>query len=176
MDKMPTAADTTPLLVSALLLVGVRVAGAVSACDTDMLDGDNELFLAPAPGNESEWRRALGAWKRECTAALNDSAPIFAEPGLLWTQTSYIQPQMHPYDRYFYEPSVGYKTDFWLDDLERRYGGVDAILFWPTYTNIGVDDRNQYDLVRALPGGAAGIAAQVAKFHARGVKVLLPYK
>ena len=73
-------------------------------------------------------------------------------PALAWTQTSYIQPQMHPYDRFFYDPETGsYTVDRFLDDLEARYGGVDAILMWPTY-NIGADDRNQFDLFRTMPG------------------------
>ena len=34
----------------------------------------------------------------------------------------------------------------WLDDVNARYGGVDSILMWPTYTNIGTDDRSQFDV------------------------------
>lgn len=65
--------------------------------------------------------------------------------------------------------------DKFLDDLETRYGGVDAILLWPTYTNIGADDRNQFDLFRAMPGGLAAVRNITAQLHARGVRVLWPY-
>jgi hypothetical protein len=30
------------------------------------------------------------------------------------------------------------------------------VLVWPTYPNMGIDDRNQYDLLADLPGGIAG--------------------
>jgi len=32
-----------------------------------------------------------------------------------------------------------------------RYGGIDKALIWPTYTNIGIDDRNTFDLIRSMP-------------------------
>ncbi len=68
-----------------------------------------------------------------------------------------------------------YTVDRFLDDLTARYGGVDAILMWPTYTNIGADDRNQFDLFRAMPGGLDAVRNVTAQLHARGVHVLWPY-
>ena len=62
----------------------------------------------------------------------------------------------------------------WLDDLEARYGGIDKALVWPTYTQIGIDDRNQWDMILTLPGGPEGVCAMVKRMHARGVKVLWP--
>jgi len=34
--------------------------------------------------------------------------------------------------------------------VTKRYGGVDSILLWPTYTNIGTDARSQFDLFSAM--------------------------
>jgi iron(II)-dependent oxidoreductase len=45
--------------------------------------------------------------------------------------------------------------------VRERFGGVDAILVWPTYTNLGVDDRNAYDMIRSLPGGISAIRTVV---------------
>lgn len=56
----------------------------------------------------------------------------------------YVEQQVHPFDRYFYDRnSHEYTVDRFLDDLANRYGGVDSILVWPTYPMIGADDRNQ---------------------------------
>jgi gamma-glutamyl hercynylcysteine S-oxide synthase len=86
-----------------------------------------------------------------------------------------MQPQLMVEDRYFYDPVAGkYTVDRYLDDLEHRYGGVDAVLVWPTYPNIGIDSRNQFDMFRDLPGGIEGIRQMVADFHRRHVRVLFP--
>ena len=79
-------------------------------------------------------------------------------------------------DRYFYDPAAGrYTVEKYLDDLQKRYGGIDSVLIWPVYPNIGIDNRNQYDMVRAMPGGIAGVKKMVDDFHRLGVKVLFPY-
>ena len=46
---------------------------------------------------------------------------------------------------------------------------------WPSYPSLGVDDRNQFDMFRAPPGGLDGVARFVAALRARGVSVLFPY-
>ena len=76
-----------------------------------------------------------------------------------------MQPQMMVQDRYFYDPVAGkYTVDRYLDDLEKRYGGIDAVLIWPTYPNMGIDNRNQHDLIRSMPGGVAGVKANDRRF------------
>jgi len=78
-------------------------------------------------------------------------------------------------DRFFYDPVAGkYTVDHYLDDLQKRYGGIDAVLIWPTYPNMGIDNRNQHDMIRCMPGGVAGLRQVIADFHKRGVRVLFP--
>ena len=116
----------------------------------------NEQIALPAdPKDLPAWRDGLAQWRASCRAAIGYTGKIYDEPALNWTSTSYIQPQSHPYDRLFYDvASHSYTMDVFLADLTQRYGGIDSVLVWPTYTNIGMDDRNQFDLIRAMPGGA----------------------
>jgi len=96
-------------------------------------------------------------------------------PELQWIHTDFMQPQMMVHDRYFYDPVAHkYTVDRYLDDLQNRFGGIDAVLIWATYPNMGIDDRNQLDMVKSMPGGYAGVRKMVEDFHRRGVKVLFP--
>jgi iron(II)-dependent oxidoreductase len=42
------------------------------------------------------------------------------------------------------------------------------------YPNLGVDARNQLDMIAAMPGGIAGVRSMIESFHRRGVRVLFP--
>lgn len=79
-------------------------------------------------------------------------------------------------DRCFYDPELQkYTPGKCLDDYEKRYGGVGRVLIWPGYPNIGIDERNQFDLYRDVPGGLDGLRGAIAEIQKRGVKVCIPF-
>jgi iron(II)-dependent oxidoreductase len=139
-----------------------------------------ELLVGPGtPEDFSGWLAGMRAYRQEMQSLLKrkggDFPDPYAEPALQWCQRSFIQPQMMAHDRYFYDPVANrYTVGRYLQDLNRRYGGIDSVLIWPTYPNIGVDNRNQFDLWRDMPGGIPGLRKMVAEFHRYGVRVLLP--
>ena len=50
---------------------------------------------------------------------------------------------MMVHDRYFYDTATQkYTVDRCLDDLQHRYGGVDSVLVWHTYPNLGIDEMS----------------------------------
>jgi gamma-glutamyl hercynylcysteine S-oxide synthase len=122
-----------------------------------------------------EWLDDVTHWRMERRIRTGFDDARYLSPQLSWTQSSFIQPQMMVQDRYFYDPQTGkYTVDRYLDDLDKRYGGIDAVLVWPTYPNMGIDDRNQHDMIRSMPGGIEGVRKMVDDFHRRGVRVLFP--
>ena len=84
---------------------------------------------------------------------------------------------MHPFDKYFYckgdedgggkkkkktntkttytkcGSTPGYTPGRFLNDLKKRFGGIDSLLMWPVYPMVGVDRRNIINLFDAMPGG-----------------------
>jgi formylglycine-generating enzyme required for sulfatase activity len=121
------------------------------------------------------WLADITHWRNERRIRIGYNGSRYDLPALQWTQSSFIQPQMMVHDRYFYDPIGGkYTVDRYLDDLEKRYGGIDSVLIWPTYPNMGIDNRNQHDMIRSMPGGVSGVKQMIADFHRRSVRVLFP--
>jgi formylglycine-generating enzyme required for sulfatase activity len=121
------------------------------------------------------WIRGLREWRQEHLIRIGFDDAIYGRPELQWAQRNFVHALLMVEDRFFYDPiAQRYTVDRYLDDLEQRFGGVDSVLIWYIYPNIGIDDRNQFDLIEDLPGGIEGLRAVVADFHRRGVKVFLP--
>ncbi|HEY4276235.1 MAG TPA: SUMF1/EgtB/PvdO family nonheme iron enzyme [Rhizomicrobium sp.] len=149
------------------------------ACYTAMENFEN-LRAGPAPAactqkSHEEWLKDVRHWRDERRIRIGYDDARYRMPELAWTRSSFFQPQAMMQDRYLYDPVRNvYTVDRYLDDLKTRYGGIDSVLLWPTYPNMGIDDRNQHDLIRSLPGGIDGVRQMVGDFHRRGVKVLFP--
>ena len=127
------------------------------------------------PEVHKDWLADLKYWRSERKIRVGYDGFRYEIPALKWTQSSYIQPQMMVQDRFFYDPKLNrYTVDRYIDDLEKRYGGIDAVLIWPTYPNMGIDNRNQLDMIRSMPGGTDGVRRMIDDFHRRGVRVLFP--
>ena len=157
---MHAAASGDMVVIAAVILAAATATN--QACGSYGPD----LQLIPAPpdnrtaAEHATWLGELCDWRRACRASLGLNDSIFGQPALRWTQTAYITVQMHPFDTYFYA-SGNYTVQRWLSDLGTRYGGVDAALVWPTYPQLGYDDRSAFDMVTLLPGGLDGVRAVV---------------
>jgi gamma-glutamyl hercynylcysteine S-oxide synthase len=178
------------VLASFMAVALMTAAGTVSAQDSHFrpdhqqiptpgclnMRGAWEGGSAPCTQNEHDsWLADIRHWREERRIRIGYDGSRYGLPAFKWTQSSFFQPQMMVEDRYFYDPVAHrYTVDRYLDDLEKRYGGIDAVLIWPTYPNMGIDNRNQHDMIRSMPGGIPGVRQMIADFHRRGVRVLFP--
>lgn len=134
-------------------------------------------WMIDANASAGDWLTELRDWRTEHLVRLGYTDVNYRRPELQWAQRNFVHAQMMVEDRYFYDVETAqYTVDKYLDDLEARFGGLDSVLIWYIYPNIGIDDRNQFDLAHTLPGGIDGLKAAVQAFQARGVKVFLPAK
>jgi len=126
-------------------------------------------------GSVDDWVRELRDWRREHLTRIGYDDANYRRPELQWAQRNFVHAQMMVEDRYFFDASTGkYTVDRYLDDLQQRFGGIDSVLIWFVYPNIGIDDRNKIDLAHDMPGGIDGLRVAVDDFHRRGVRVFLP--
>jgi gamma-glutamyl hercynylcysteine S-oxide synthase len=136
----------------------------------------SEVFLA-GPGDPSDptWLPGMEAWRAQRHTQLRMDESDYINPDLAWTQRTFSQVQLLVWDRSIYDPETRqYTPEKFLAETESRLGPIDAVLLWYVYPNIGVDDRNQFDLLRNLPGGLPALKKLVDDFHRHNVKVLFP--
>ena len=113
------------------------------------------------PDDHRSFLDALRHWRKVRRIYVGYDGSRYDLPALKWAQSSFIQPQAMVEDRYLYDPAVRkYTVDRYLADVDQRYGGIDSILLWPVYPNLGIDDRNQLDMIAAMPGVTATITVR----------------
>lgn len=149
----------------------------VTLCAQIRLQGaEGELIAGPEqPSQRAQWLDSLQRWRTHEKDHLQYNGKAYTDKALSWIPGTFMYAQIMAHDRYLYDPATRqYTVNRFLDDLTTRYGGLDAVLIWPTYPNIGIDNRNQFDLVADMPGGKAALKQMIRDFHKRGVRVFFP--
>ena len=172
MRAATTLRQTMCLCSLAVLLLSVL---QVRGQDTAYPPVDAQIPGPPTGSASLSWLADLKHWREERLVRMGYDGRNYARPELRWTQRNFICVQMMVEEATFFDRKKGvYTVDGYLDALEKQYGGIDSVLIWDTYPNLGVDDRNQFDRLRDLPGGIAAVKDMVAAIHRRNVKVLFP--
>lgn len=95
---------------------------------------------------------------------------------LSWTHGNFLMGFVFIWDHTFFDPVRGeYLVDEYCKTMEREFGGLQSVILWHSYPNIGVDEKNQFDYFEALPGGIGGLKNVVDDFHRNGVRVFITY-
>jgi len=118
-------------------------------------------------------------WIAQQTRQAAQAAPLdlslYDRKDLQWLCKNFVCHFTFMYDESFYHPDSGYKVESFLRDGKEEFGGYDSILLWHAYPRIGLDDRNQFDFYRDMPGGLEGLSKVVDQFHSHNVKVFINY-
>jgi formylglycine-generating enzyme required for sulfatase activity len=101
---------------------------------------------------------------------------LLARKDLQWFRNTYITHLMMTWDRRFYDYADGksYLNEF-LEKGKRLYGGTDVLGIWPTWPALGMDERNQWDMFRDLPGGFAGLRRMSDMCRTKGTRFFICY-
>ena len=135
--------------------------------------------LIPLPDHPQEWmkfRESMTEWRKEMRSMLNYQDALYSNPDFKWVSSAYNCYFLMMYDELFYDRITNhYKVDEFLNWGEKEFGRLDIVVLWHAYPRIGLDDRNQFDFYREMPGGLSGIRKVTEQMHQRGVKVYINY-
>ena len=95
---------------------------------------------------------------------------------LAWSHDNFVMGFVYMWDHSFYDTARGtYRVDEYCRTMQQEFGGMQSVILWHSYPNIGVDNRNQFDFFDAMPGGMQALKDAVDAFHRNGVKVFITY-
>ena len=139
------------------------------------IEPEYEAFHGPTNSSSfASWYRDMVKERNRILSDIQFDDSLYKDTDLAWASINYIQPQVMVHDKMLYDrKSNSWTIQKFLDDALERYGGIDSILIWQAYPNLGIDDRNQWMLLDDLPAG--GLAVLTEQFHSRNVKVFIAY-
>jgi hypothetical protein len=132
-----------------------------------------KIFSGPAdPADRPAWRETLRAWRADARERHGYTGAAYARPEAAWAARCSTVAQVWLWDELLYSFEEGrFTPDRFLADARERFGGLSAVVLWHAYPVIGLDDRNQWDFYRDVPG----LAELVGVLHDAGLHVFVDY-
>ncbi len=113
------------------------------------LDGAKIIAAPDDPAEWPAWRDALARWRDGARAGYDGSA----YERLTWTQSCFSVALVWLWDERLYDHEAQrFTPERLLDEADAEFGGYDGIVLWHAYPVIGIDERNQFDWYRDVPG------------------------
>ena len=101
---------------------------------------------------------------------------LYEREDLKWISKAYAMHLLMAWDKDFYDQK---EDKFTVHNFAKRnklwFGGDEVIGIWPTWPTLGLDQRNQWDLFRDLPGGLDQLAAISDSLNFGGTKFFISY-
>jgi iron(II)-dependent oxidoreductase len=101
---------------------------------------------------------------------------LYERNDLKWIRDAKIIYLQFAWDQDFYSRD---KNSYMLEEQmlkgKRHFGGYDVIGIWPTWPRLGVDERNQWDLYRDMPGGITALRSLSLKAKEQQTRFFIAY-
>lgn len=146
--------------------------------ETILMPGGSVSYFMYADLYKGEWQEGVREvfQKRYLYDLSEFNDELYKRTDLQWIKKAYVMHLMMAWDKDYFD----YKTGrFNWQKFQQRgkewYGGDDVICVWPTWPSLGLDQRNQFDLYRDLPGGLPALRAQADSLRLNGTKFFIAY-
>ena len=140
--------------------------------------GASVLYSIYADDHDGDWHEGVrlmfhDRWLYDL-GSFNDS--LFQRGDLAWIRHSYLMTLLFAWDENYYDRFKGeYAFDKFIGEKRSLLGNYDVFMIWPTWPRLGLDQRNQFDLYRDMPGGLTELKRQAGLMHGTGGKYFISY-
>src|ERR1700712_1775898 len=136
--------------------------------DWAAMDASKIIAAPDDPADWDRWRAVLAAWRSGAADRHGFSTGAYEVAEGRWTQRCFAVAQVWLWDELLYDAvAERFTPERLLAEADERLGGFDGIMLWHAYPVIGIDERNQWDFYRDVPG----LADLVRHLQAAGVAV-----
>lgn len=102
---------------------------------------------------------------------------LYERQELSWIQKSFIGHFVAAWDKHFYDnESMTYTYPAFQEDMRSLYGGDDYNIIWHGFPMLGIDQRNQWDMFRDMPGGINAMKGLSEHARTHGASFMASYK
>jgi gamma-glutamyl hercynylcysteine S-oxide synthase len=101
---------------------------------------------------------------------------LYRRADLHWIRDAKMIHLLMAWDQRFYDSKKKeYRLEKFITGSKSLYGGDDVLGIWPTWPALGLDQRNQWDMYKSLPGGLKALRKLSDKAHQLGSKLFIAY-
>ncbi|MBL7845536.1 MAG: SUMF1/EgtB/PvdO family nonheme iron enzyme [Cyclobacteriaceae bacterium] len=147
--------------------------------ETILLPGGGSVsYLIYADLYRGEWQEGLREvfQKRYLYDLSEFKDELYKRTDLQWIKKAYVMHLMMAWDKHYYDYETGrFNWQEFQQRGQKWYGGDDVICLWPTWPTLGLDQRNQFDLYRDLPGGLSKLRELADSLRIYGTKFFVAY-
>jgi len=101
---------------------------------------------------------------------------LFERDDLKWIRHSYLNQAMMAWDHNFYDAARNrYTLPDFITMNNEILGGSEIYGLWPTWPTLGLDQRNQWDLFRSMPGGIEKLKGLADLTHSKSSHIFIAF-
>lgn len=131
------------------------------------------------PDDPEKWeafRNMLNTWRADFKQKTKYNDSLYDRTDFQWVSSAFNCYFLMMYDELFYNWKEGeYTVERFISESEKAFGRLDIVVLWHAYPRIGLDDRNQFDFYREMPGGTSELRHITGILHQRDIKVYINY-
>ncbi|MFN8340104.1 MAG: SUMF1/EgtB/PvdO family nonheme iron enzyme [Cyclobacteriaceae bacterium] len=154
------------------------VKGTRKRFETVLFPGGQVSFDLHAELVAGEWQDGLRRifQTRKLYDLISFDENLYNRKDLGWIRKAYSMHLLMAWDKQYYNSTSGAEA---LLTMVRKgkllYGGDDVVCLWPTWPTLGLDQRNQFDMYRDLPGGLSALRSLADTLRAMGTRFFVAY-